>query len=641
MRPSQSAFLLCFAISAVAFGENRTFDGSGNNLAHPDWGAAEANFLRRADAIYDARSNPVGRRLPNPRVISNALFDQNELHPSTGRLSGYVYAFGQFISHDIQETLSGNTEDLSFRIPADDPFFGPSTFPLSRSQFDPDTGRGRSNPRQQINFTSAFIDASVVYSPVDELASILRGGPANPAARLRTSDDINGDGENLLPRDGFGPILSRDFVAGDGRVNDNVVLSSIHTVFLREHNRLVDELAIAHPDWDDEQLYQRARKFVGAQLQAITYNEFLPALLGPTAPALRGTYDPDVNAGVLNEFATTFLRLGHSMLTPDFKRVEDNGTVHPSIDLAAAFFNPAFLDTNAELELLLKGLSTETQEQVDLHLVDGMRFAALGAIDLQRARDHGLAGYNAMREAFGLPRADTFAAISSDPVVQRQLEEVYEDVDLVEAFVGALAEDHIPDGNVGALTAAVYVDQFTRLRDGDRFWYSNDSDFSVADRELIEATTLRDIIQRNTGLTTLQPNLFFIVPPSELDCNGDGLFDVADLACANEAGITDRLRELLGLKLGDLNGDGSVSFSDFGILSSHFGESLNDYTKGDLTGDGLINLEDFALLRANYQATRAASVPEPTTCPWAILLAGFAVCCRRSRQRKTDRPLPH
>ena len=269
------------------FAEYRSFDGTGNNIANPQWGSVGTNFDRMAPVSYvDQISVPDIAGRPNPRSVSVELFQQQDSHPNARRLSGYVYAFGQLLSHDMQRTLSGGDELIEFRIPPnDDIFFPGQVFPLSRSVFDIETGTSPENPRQQINFTTAFIDASVVYGSDERMASILRGGPANPGAKLRTSNDINGDRQNLLPRDTFGPDPNADFVAGDNRVNDNVVLSSLHTLFMREHNRLVDERATNRPDWTAEELYQRARKIVGAQFQVITYNEFLPALMGSHAPS--------------------------------------------------------------------------------------------------------------------------------------------------------------------------------------------------------------------------------------------------------------------------------------------------------------------------------------------------------------------
>jgi hypothetical protein len=495
--------------------EDRSLDGTGNNLLNPAWGSAGTVYARRSPAAYGDGQSAIDATLPNPRVVGNALFNQDELKPSANRLSGFVYAFGQLITHDMQETVSGD-EEFVFLIPEDDPLFFPAEVAMTRSLFDPATGNSPDNPRQQINFTSSFLDGSVIYSSDPERASMLRGGPAQPGAKLRTSSDINGDGQNLLPRDAFGPNPAAEFVAGDNRVNDNVILTAMQAVFMREHNRLVDELIATHPQWTADQLYERARKLVGAQLQVVTYKELLPALLGPHAPSIEGVYDPDVDPSILNEFATVCLRLGHSMLTPDFKRIANDGRRLESIELIDAFSNPSLLNTSAELDLLLKGLSLEVQEEVDLGLVDGMRFALLDAFDLSRARDHGLADYNTMREAFGLPRVTSFAEINSDETVQAKLEAVYGDVDSIEPFAGVLAEEHLPGANVGPLAAAVFSDQFTRLRDGDRFWFTNDEQLAD-DRSWLMNQTLADIIGRNTGATGLQENVFMVPEPATLN----------------------------------------------------------------------------------------------------------------------------
>jgi hypothetical protein len=174
--------------------------------------------------------------------------------------------------------------------------------------------------------------------------------------------------------------------------------------------------------------------------------------------------------------------------------------------------NPAKLATSAELDLFIKGLSVEVQEEADLQLVDGMRVALLDAIDIQRARDHGLPDYNTLREAYGLPRVTSFAEITSDVASQDAIAAVYGDVNSIDPFVGALAEDRLPGGSVGPLVAAGYRVQFERLRDGDRFWYENDSDFSASEIAELRQTRLADIILRNTGVRRLQSNVFFAIP---------------------------------------------------------------------------------------------------------------------------------
>lgn len=500
----------------AAGAENRSFDGSGNNLANPTWGAAETNFARVAPAAYvDGVSVPRIAGRPNPQAVSNALFRQSDSKPSRRGLSGYVYAFGQFITHDIQESISGGTESIEFRIPAGDDIFRPGLLvPLTRSLFDEETGTAPDNPRQQQNFATSYLDASTVYGSDDFTASVLRGGPARPGAKLRTSDDINGDGENMLPHDAFGPVPEAPYAAGDSRVNDNVVLTSLHTVFMREHNRLIDELAAAHPTWTVDELYHRGRKIVGAEIQAITFNEFLPAVLGPYAPGPYSGYDPTVGAAAINEFAAVFLRMGHSMLTNDFKRVENDGQPAEAgpLPLVDAFFVPELIATSHDLDLFLKGLSVETQEETDLGMTFGVRAALLGAFDIQRARDHGIADYNSLREAYGLPRVTSFVEITSNEEAQAALAKVYLDVDSIDPLAGALAEDLLPGASVGPLVAAGFREQFSRLRGSDRFWYEHDPEFSAEELAMLRATRLADIIERNTGVTGLAQNVFFAVP---------------------------------------------------------------------------------------------------------------------------------
>jgi peroxidase len=496
--------------------EFRSFDGAGNNLTHPEWGAAKTDFARMApvdyaDGISAARLS--GR--PNPRSVGLALFRQSTSLPNNRLLSGYVYAFGNFISHDTQNTVSGTTESVPFLIPSNDDIYAQNqTVPLPRSLFDPATGKSRDNPRQQINFASAFIDASQVYGSDATTASVLRGGPANPGAKLRTSNDINGDAENLLPRNAFGPAPDAPFVAGDDRVNDNIVLTAMHTLFMREHNRLVDVFAAAHPAWSAEDLYQRARKTVGAEIQAITFNEFLPALLGPYAPTPTGQYDPNLDPSVFNEFPTVFLRVGHSMLPNAFQRVQNDGRPAPGgpLQLVDAFNDPSKLTTSSDLNLFLKGLSIEVQEESDLKFVDAMRVALLDAFDIQRARDHGLPDYNTFREAYGLPRVTSFAQITSDTAAQQAIATVYPDINAIDPLVGALAEDHLPGASVGPLVAAGLRLQFEHLRDGDRFWYDHDPDFTASEIDALRQTRLSDIIAWNTGVTNLQSDVFYAIP---------------------------------------------------------------------------------------------------------------------------------
>src|SRR5207248_3356431 len=95
----------------------RSADGTVNNLAHPDWGAAGSDLLRLAPAAYaDGVSTPAGANRPGARVISNALSDQTDPNnPSEDlntvnhkSLSDYSYVFGQFLDHDLDLTTANS-----------------------------------------------------------------------------------------------------------------------------------------------------------------------------------------------------------------------------------------------------------------------------------------------------------------------------------------------------------------------------------------------------------------------------------------------------------------------------------------------------------------------------------------------------
>lgn len=174
----------------------------------------------------------------------------------------------------------------------------------------------------------------------------------------------------------------------------------------------------------------------------------------------------------------------------------------------------------------MKGFASDRQENVDLMLVNDVRNFLFGppgaggfdlaALNIQRGRDHGLPGYNAMRVAYGLPAVTSYADITSNVDLQTRLEAAYGDLNDIDAWVGALAEDHLPGAQVGELIAAGIIDQFTRTRDGDRFWLTNDPDLSSDDLERLTSLRMSDIIKANSGVTNLQANIFIIPEPTSL-----------------------------------------------------------------------------------------------------------------------------
>lgn len=520
-----------FVLVAAAHAEDRTIDGFGNNLANPSYGGAFTMEIRLAPYAYqDGMDMPSGDDRPNPRTVSNIVVSQPSLILTDRNQSDWTWQWGQFIDHDI--ALTENTpgvEPFHIPVPAGDPLLDPfntgtQIIPFFRSFFDPSTGAGTGSEREQVNFLTAFVDGSGVYGSDPGRADWLRtfvGG------RLKTSAGNMlpfNDGTQLNVGPGGVPDFSTDlFVAGDIRANEQLGLTAVHTLMVREHNRLADELAADNPGWSDEEIYQRARKMVGAMIQVITYKEFLPAILGPYAPSTgAASYDSSINATLANEFANVCYRVGHTMLSPEIQRVMNNGQASPfgALSLRDAFFRPDRLMTEGGIGPILMGLSQQQMQRIDNFIVEDVRSFLFGppgaggldlaALNMQRARDHGIPTYNDLREAVGLSRYTNWSQISSSADVQGRLAAAYGDIDLIDPWVGGISEDHLPGGSLGELFTTVIVDQFTRLRDGDRFWYSNDPSFSSADIFALESTSLGDIIRRNSEMTNIPDQVFTV-----------------------------------------------------------------------------------------------------------------------------------
>lgn len=528
-------------------GEFRSINGLGNNEDNTSWGAAETLLLRQSANVFvnlgadypgdqsgstmylpGSNPEPLPSSIPNARTISNMLFTQSGDMPNGYQMSAGVWQWGQFVDHDIDLTRA-NGASATIMVEQPDPD-GMMMIPFNRSEFGAGTGTAMGNPRQQVNAITSYIDASTIYGSDATRADALRtfsdgrlktsaGGLLLP---LSTDDALLG----AVPNDNGGGPATTLFVSGDIRANEQTGLTAMHTLFMREHNRIADGLAGL--GMTDEEIYQTARKVVGAEVQQVTYNEFLPAMLGSSAPRAEDyVYDPDLNAGIKTEFSTAAYRVGHTMLNSSLIVKNPDTGETSQLSLRDAFFQPdRIINEPSLVEKILMGLTAQPAEQIDARMVDDVRtflfgFGGLGidlaALNIQRGRDHGLPSYNVVREAYGLPAATTFQDISTADAAT--LEAIYADIGDVGAWVGALAEDHVPDLTVGELVQAVLVDQFTNLRDGDRFFYMNEVERDFLEQDHIQSlvdvfsATLVDIITWNTPMDhSDMPRGFFVIP---------------------------------------------------------------------------------------------------------------------------------
>ncbi len=512
----------------------RSLDGTNNNIApqRGEWGATEIALFRELPAEYgsiDTKNAIGGANRPSPRKISNALSDEPVTQFNARNLSAFVYVWGQFLDHDITLTPTGNTEYAPIPLPVDEPLFT-AAIPFYRSEVF--SSSGINNPRQQTNLNTAWIDGSVVYGSDETRAKWLR---TFRDGKLKTSKDnflpwntLNGEyGEAIDPN---APSMADDanhtvktFVAGDIRANEHPGITSLHILFVREHNRICDRY-ISQGLKNDEEIYQKARKEVGALIQAITYQEFLPAL-GVTLNTY-SSYKDNVRPDIMNTFATAGYRIGHTMVADEIALRDNNcNKAGPgSLELLDVFFNPQLV-VNYSPELFLKGFSTHKQYETDLKInsvlrnylfgspTNPVRFGLdLAAINIQRGRDHGLPNYNAVRALYlGNPIAN-FSQITSDAAKAATLQNLYGNVNNIDLWVGILAEDRLPGKSVGRTMHAMLKSQFEKLRDGDYYFYKYDPFLPQNLKTQMANTKLSDIIKRNTTLTNLQSNVFFIDP---------------------------------------------------------------------------------------------------------------------------------
>jgi heme peroxidase len=508
--------------------EFRPIGGSGNNLQNsafdpvpgsPEVALAPLNF-----------APGTGDRLvhgPNPRIISNVIAGgtgangQNE-QTTDPAASAWLYVFGQFVDHDLdlEETLP-TSASINIPIPQDDPAFEQGTsIAMTRDTRNPKTDT-------IINTVAGYLDLSQLYGSTMETASSLR----NADGTLKSSDN----GQAL-------PVVNDTFVTGDPRVMENPELTAVTILFMREHNFWVGALKAQHPDWTGDQLYNMAKAVTTAEYQNIIYKEYLPLLIGPVLEPFRG-YDPTVNAQVAQEFSTAAFRVGHSQISDTQTGIDNKGNEVFSQSLADAFFNTPEIDEKNGIDPLLRNLGTEFAQATDVYTVGVLRnllFAPLVggevdeidliAIDIQRERDAGLGTLNQTRQAIGLQPYNTFADLTPDPVLQKNLQAVYGTIDKVDLFMGGLAENHAAGAIVGTTFQAIIARQFHALRAGDRFFWQNEG-FSQQTTFMISNTTLADIMKRNANTPNLQTNVFIaaplpthikphVVPPSVIDTHG-------------------------------------------------------------------------------------------------------------------------
>ncbi|CAH0399124.1 unnamed protein product [Chilo suppressalis] len=555
-------------------GKYRRLDGLCNNLQRPTWGATNAPFQRLlgplfADGINAPRISHTGRDLPLSRVVSRTMHPDEGFHDHAGTVM--VIAWGQFMDHDY--TLTGTPLDPinrndpeecckrpphlkhpycnEIRVPEDDYFyrlFGVKCIDFVRGFPSPRPGC-RLGSRVPFNTLTGAIDGNTVYGVTEKFARKLRTGYGgllrmNPVFKeyglrdlLPLKLDIPDEGCTRPNKNMY------CFEAGEIRVNEQLVLTVMHTLMAREHNRVANALAEVNPHWDDETLYQEARRINIAEIQHITYNEFLPILLGKDVMEKFGLilekegywegYDPEVNPDVLDAFAAAAYRFGHSLLPTAVERWSKAHKFIASKRLSDLIRRPYDLYRAGVLDEYVMGLMNQVAQAMDDSITQevtnhlfkkvGARFGMdLVSFNMQRGREFGLPGYMEFRKFCGLPGAesfqDLFGTMSNETV--RKYESIFEHPIDVDLWSGGVSERPLPGSMLGPTFACIIATQFSYSRRGDRFWYElpkQPSTFTPEQLTEIRKARLARVICDNTDIIDTVQLYPMVLPDHELN----------------------------------------------------------------------------------------------------------------------------
>ncbi|KAF0296027.1 Chorion peroxidase [Amphibalanus amphitrite] len=533
---------------------------------------------RYDDGIFEPRSRQTdGSPLPSARLVSSTVTADSDAADDRFTLS--VMQWGQFVDHDLALTpvfalppygtaiacctpsgqplpeADTHPQCLAIEVPANDSFYGPlgvrcMDFVRSLPAEAPDCGATADFQQQDV--LTHFLDGSQIYgSDADQQRHLreLSGG------RLRSQSGslLPGDGDTFCSISGSS---QQCFEAGDERVNEQVGLTLAHTIWLREHNRIAAVLAGRHADWDDERLFQEARRIVIAEYQHITYNEWLPTILDldfltrnellvDNGSTYSTKYSSDVQTLVTNAFATAALRFGHSLVSGTIGLFSSLGVQVSSVMLRDVFFDPHLLYDPQRLTQLARGLTNQRTQRLDgnfasdvtEHLFEGdgdSHGLDLVALNIQRGRDHGLGTYNDARVATGQSRVPTWNALRRTMSAEEieALRSVYGHVDDVDLFIAGVLERPMRHVVLGKTFGRLIGDQFIRLRHGDNFFYDlggSERPWRLSSAQLEQvrrASWARVLCDNVADVTRIQPLAFRVADTGSnavTSCDSDAI----------------------------------------------------------------------------------------------------------------------
>uniref|UniRef100_A0A8D2NES2 NAD(P)H oxidase (H2O2-forming) n=1 Tax=Zonotrichia albicollis TaxID=44394 RepID=A0A8D2NES2_ZONAL len=426
-------------------------------------------------------------------------------------------------------------EFLNIHIPSGDPVFDPAgtgdvVLPFQRVRWAAETGQSPNSPREQTNGVTGWLDGSSIYGPSHSWSDALRsfqGGQlaAGPNGSLpRQTDGRVPMWKALDPSTGQGgPQGIYDLGSAWG--NESPFLQAESIAWFRYHNHVAAALAQQHPAWSDEDLFQHARKRVIATFQSIVLYEWLPTLLGTQVPEYQG-YQQHLDPSLSPEFVAAARQFLATMVPPGVYKSLEGVPDSPAplgapVQGCGAAFCPPFpgLQKAEDVDELLLGMSSQIAEREDNIVVEDLQDFWYGPLKysrtdfvaswIQRGRDFGLPTYNQARQHFGLEPLQNWSSLAPhlEPQVLRKVAALYgNNLAGLELLPGGMLEAD------GSLFSTIILEQFLRLRDGDRFWFENTKNGLFTEEEIreIRNTTFHDVLTSVTSAkpTDLQPHVF-------------------------------------------------------------------------------------------------------------------------------------
>ncbi len=481
----------------------RTADGSFNDLKHPEMGMAGTRFGRNVP-LSEAKYDESKLLTPNPRLVSRKLLAREEFVPAT-ILNLLAAAWIQFENHDWF-SHGDNQPKSKIKLPldADDDWEKKHNQPLEidKTLDDPTRTGDKDKPRSFINHATHWWDASQVYGCDQETIDKLRS---------------HVDGKMIIGENGLLPVDPKN---GFDQVGTPgawwLGMSMLHTLFVKEHNVVCDQLKKHYPDWNDDQLFDHARLIIAALTAKIHTVEWTPAilphpatkislhsnwwgLLGPDFKRIFGRLgDSEVLSGIVG--SSTDHHSAPYYLTEEFTSVY---RMHPLIPDELQFRShqsDAPIGEKNFLEIAGRGARSivESVSMTDLFYSFGRMYPGavqlhnypnalrqlmkengeafdLAAVDILRDRERGVPRYNRFRELIGRGKVNSFEEINpSKPEWTKELREIYNnDLESVDLMVGLYAEE-LPEGFGFSDTAfRVFILMASRRLKSDRF-FTND-----------------------------------------------------------------------------------------------------------------------------------------------------------------------